>query len=249
MRRTLLALPLLVLTLAAPAGAPAQDAPPPLRASLAACASGPTAEERFAIVTASMPALPGTKRMAMRFDLQVRAEGSTRWTYLRAKGFGRWQRSDPGRTGFVYTKRVERLGQAVAYRAVVRFRWYGSGGRQQRTRIRRSPTCRQPDQRPDLLVEALTIAPGADPSSSRYVVTVLNSGRTAAGAFDVGLTGIGRDLVRQVPGLPAGERATVELTGPRCPAGAAALVQLDVRGTVDESDERDNRFSRACTGR
>jgi CARDB len=234
---------LLLLVPAAPAVA--QDEPPPLAATLAACQSGSTAEERFAVFTGSMPAMRGTRRMAMRFDLTTRPTGARVWTPVRARGFGRWQRSDPGRAGFVYTKRVERLAQAAWYRVTVRFRWFGASG-VQRTTVRRTPACRQPDQRPDLQVESFAVAPGPDADSRRYVVGVRNAGRTAAGPFEVGLAGLARDAVRSVPALPAGERATVELVAPRCTDGEVVQVRLDPRGAVEESDERDNAFRWVC---
>jgi hypothetical protein len=247
MRRTLL-LVFLALGLALPgsaAGESLQGDRPPLAASLAACASGATADERFAVFTGSMPALRGTQRMAMRFTLLVRTAGSERWETVRARGFGRWERSDPGRAGFVYTKRVERLTQGRSYRVVVRYRWYGARGLQ-RSRLRRTPVCRQPDQRADLQVESVAVADGPEAGTYRYVLSVRNAGRTAAGAFDVGAAGLDRDVVRRVAALPAGERATVELVGPSCAEGDPVSFQVDVRDAVDESDERDNRFRWRC---
>ena len=256
MRRTFVFLFLLALAVAVPAVAqdapPAQPAagesPPPLKASLAACSVGASPDQRFAIFTGSMPAYRGTRRMAMKFNLYIRPTGADEWLAVRARGLGRWQRSEPGREGFVYTKRVERLLQGNEYRVAVRFRWYQAPGLRRRDRVRRTPVCRQPDQRPNLKVESLRIRPGADADSRRYVVTVINAGETAAGAFDVGLVTT-RDDVRSVPGLPAGERATVEVAAPACPMGDRVAARVDIRGVVDESSERDNRFIALCDGR
>lgn len=255
MRRTLAALFLLALVATVPAFA--QDAqptpgdpspaPPPLKATLAACSIGATADQRFAVFTGSMPAYRGTKRMAMKFDLFIRPLGAAEWLPVKGKGLSRWQRSAPGRDGFVYTKRVERLLQGNDYRVAVRFRWYQSSGPKRRDRVRRTPVCRQPDQRPNLKIEALRIEPGADSASRKYVLTVVNTGRTAAEAFDVALVTT-RDDVRSVPGLPAGERATVEIAAPSCPAGERVTAHADVRGAVAESSERDNRFIASCDG-
>jgi hypothetical protein len=119
MRRTFVVV--LLLLVIAPAHVRAQERPP-LRASLAACESGPQAGQRFAVFTASMPALAGTRQMSMRFDLMERRDGARRrWRRLTAPAFGRWDRSkEPGAAGFIYTKRVERLSQAAEYRATVR---------------------------------------------------------------------------------------------------------------------------------
>src|SRR5690606_36748050 len=144
----------LLLVFPAAAGAFAADERPRPRVALAACSTGATDDERFGVFTASMPALRGTVRTAMRFPLRERTPGS-RWTRVRAAGFGRWERSDPGRAGFVYTKRVERMRRVADYRVVVRFRWEQADGTRRR-RVRRSPVCRQPDPRPDLELASVT---------------------------------------------------------------------------------------------
>jgi hypothetical protein len=248
MRRTLLLLLVIALALPGAAGAGSLQAGerPPLAATLDACAAGATPDERFAVFTGSMPALRGTTRMAMRFTLLLRSRSAGDWEVVRAKGFGRWERSDPGRAGFVYSKRVERLLQGRTYRVVVRYRWYGSSGALQRTRIRRTPVCRVPDQRPDLEVDSVAVADGPEPGTYRYVLGVRNAGRSAAGPFAVGAAGLERDVVRPVAGVPAGDRTSVELVGPSCSEGDAVTFRLDVRGSVDESDERDNGFRWRC---
>jgi hypothetical protein len=245
MRRTLAAL-LLLGFVAVPAAAQ-DDERPPLKASLAACSTGGTEDQRFAVFTGSMPAYRGTRRMAMRFDLFLRPDGERAWLPVKGRGLSRWQRSSPGREGFVYTKRVERLLPGNDYRVAVRFRWSQSGA-PRRDRVRRTPVCEQPDQRPNLRIEAVTIQPGADAASRRYVVTVRNAGPSPAGAFNVGLTTT-QDDVRRVAGLPAGERATIEVPAPACPYGERVTARADVGDVVDESDEGDNRFIAACDGR
>lgn len=250
MRRTPFVFLILLLSLSLSVPARAQEEPPPLRAALAACESGPEADARFAVFTASMPARPGTRRMWMRFDLEERRIGAKRWQRLRAPAFGRWDRSkEIGASGFIYTKRVERLKEAARYRAVVRFRWLDAQGRIQRQTRRTTPVCEQPSQRANLVIEAVSIGPGPDAASSRYVVTVANSGLTPAGAFTLGVATEERELLRDVPGLAAGGRTTVEVVGPRCGDGSPVDVTLDVKGVVEESSERDNASMTACTGR
>jgi hypothetical protein len=251
MRRTLLA-PLLLwlLVAAAPTHVGAQatppPVPPPLKASLAACESGVTAAERFAVFTGSMPALAGTERMWMRFDLMTRATGAKRWRRVKAPAFSRWDRSAPSRAGFVYTKRVERLEQEASYRAVVRFRWLARRGRVQRERVLRTKACLQPSQRPNLRVVSFAIAPGPDAGHARYVVTLVNAGPVAAGAFAVAISGLSEVLVQPVPGLAPAERTTLEIRGPACQSGAHVTATLDAQGDVRESDEDDNRSVRGC---
>jgi hypothetical protein len=246
MRRALFAF--LVVCLVPAASAAGQ--PPALRASLAACESGATPAQRFAVFTGSMPALAGTRRMWMRFDLLEKRRGAKRWHRLKAPAFGHWDRSKvSGASGFIYTKRVERLKEDARYRAVVRFRWIDAKGHVQRERRRVTRSCTQPSQRPNLVVESVAIAPSPDPQAFRYIISVANDGPTAAGAFSLGLRIDGPVLAREVPGIAAGGRTTVEITAPRCREGADIAVTLDIARVVREASERDNAAIWPCGGR
>src|SRR5215212_3359255 len=130
--------------LAAPAQAPppaAAPAPPSLGATLASCVRSPDAAQRSASFTASMPALPGTRRMLLRFDLFQRVAAGEGFTPVRVPRWGVWQRSRTGVAGFVFTKHVNGLQAPGDYRAVVRFRWLDARGRVQRTTLRRTRVC------------------------------------------------------------------------------------------------------------
>ena len=102
------AAPLIVLAaLALPAAAQAQA--PPLRAKLAACQSGPPATARTATFVGSMPAIAGTKRMWMRFDLFARVAAGERPSppsRRRSSACGRSRRPGASSSGFVFTQRV-----------------------------------------------------------------------------------------------------------------------------------------------
>jgi hypothetical protein len=249
MRRAPFVVAALLLALCPASPAAAQERPP-LRASLAACESGAGPAARFAVFTGSMPALAGTQRMSMRFDLMERPDRARRWRRVRAPAFGRWDRSRvAGAAGFIYTKRVERLKEGARYRAVVRFRWLDRRGRVQRSARRTTAVCSQPFQRPNLAVEAVAIAPGPDAATYRYLVTVVNGGRTAASPSRLGLVTDAGDAVREVPALPPGGRTTVELVQRRCTEGSRLQVTLDLDRAVGESDEGDNASSWPCTGR
>lgn len=239
MRRTPLVLALLAgLALAVPASG---QAPPRLSAKLAACETGQDPGQRFAVFTGSMPALRGTHRMAMRFDLEARSSDAS-LQRVAAPKLGRWNRSKPGVAGFVYTKRVNRLEQARWYRAIVRFRWYDARGRVQRTARRVTQFCHQPDPRANLRLESLRAAP-----SGSYLVTVLNAGLSAAPESTVAVEPRpGIELQRGVPPLAPGERTTVVVEGERCEPRSLVVVQLDRHGTVDESREDDNRVQVRC---
>jgi hypothetical protein len=241
-------------TLACVAAAPLAAAPaahaqerPPLQARLMSCTTGATASARTAAFTASMPARTGTRRMWIRFELLQRTPGDAEFAPVALPAWGRWERSQPARAGFIYTKRVRGLRAPGAYRARVRFRWYDAHGRIQRELVRLTRTCRQPDPRPDLRAGALASAPGLGPASTTYLLTVKNPGRGAAGPFDVVLSagGMPQPPVR-VAGLAAGESRVVSVPGPTCTAGTTLRFVLDAGGAVAESDEADDVVDRAC---
>jgi hypothetical protein len=233
-----------VLALAAPAVAGAQA--PPLRAKVSACSSGPLPTDRAAAFTGSMPAIKGVKRMWMRFDVLARtAKG---YAALKAPGLGVWQKSAPGRAaGFVFTQRVQALPAPGAFKAVVRFRWYGKGNKLLRSATRETPICKQPDQRADLEVGDLAAVLGPAPGQATYTLVVRNDGRGAAGPFDVLLSGAGPDQPPQrVQGLAAGASTTLVFAAPRCVPGSTLRVTVDARGEIPEALETDDAAERTC---
>src|SRR5919197_5522231 len=241
------ALLIAVLALAAPGAAHAQA--PPLRAKLTACLSGPEATDRAVTFTGSMPAIKGTKRMWMRFDLQQRIPPAVRFNGLTVPGLGVWQKSAPGRSsGFVFNQRVQALAAPGAYRAIVRFRWYGKGGTLLRSAKRTTPICTQPDQRPNLVADDLDAARGPEPGQATYFLLVRNDGRTAAAPFDVGLNVGGADqpVQRLAAGLAAGAEQTVTFVAPLCAPRSTLRFTLDAGGEVAESAEADDVVERPC---
>jgi hypothetical protein len=236
-----------LLALAAPAAAHAQA--PPLRAKVTSCQTGPAATDRVASFTGSMPRIKGTKRMWMRFDLQVRIPPAPSYKTIKVPGLGVWQKSATGKTssGFVFNQRVQALGAPGAYRVTVRFRWYGRSDRLLRSTSRHSGTCTQPDQRPDLRAGDLGGVAGPVAGQATYYLGVANEGRTAAGAFDVGFTVAGAEQPDQrVDGLAPGADQTLTFVGPRCAPGTTLRFVLDARDEVDESVESDDVVDRPC---
>jgi hypothetical protein len=230
---------------AAPAAGAQQR--PPLQARLVSCTTGATPGARTATFTARMPALAATARMWMRFELLQRVAGETTFARVRLPEWGVWERADPGRSAFIFTKKVRALRAPGAYRARVRFRWYDADGRIQRRAVRVTRTCRQPDPRPDISAGALTLAPGLGPEGATYLLTVTNAGRGAAGPFDVVLTAAGMPQPPvHVEGLAPGESRVLSLPGPRCAAGQTLRFVLDAGGAVKESDEADDVVDRDC---
>jgi hypothetical protein len=233
-----------IALLAAPAVASAQA--PPLRAKVTACSSGPLATDRVAAFTGSMPAIKGVSRMWMRFDVLAR-KGSA-FVPLKVPGLGVWQKSAPGHpVGFVFTQRVQALAAPGSYKAVVRFRWYGKGGKLLRGASRETPLCKQPDLRPDLQAGALGATLGPAPGQATYTLDVRNVGRGVAGPFDVLLSGAGPDQPTQrVTGLQPGASVTLIFAAPRCAPGSTLRVTVDARGEVPEATEGDDTVERTC---
>jgi hypothetical protein len=75
-----------------------------------------------------MRAVPGTARMAMRFQVLMRVEGQKKPVHVNGPGLTAWRTSRVGVGRFVYTQTVNGLKPGGAYRAVVDFRWYDATG-------------------------------------------------------------------------------------------------------------------------
>jgi hypothetical protein len=233
----------ILLTIAALTGGTVAFAQaPPLSARLATCQAGPDAADRYAVFTASMPRIEGAAAMAMRFDLFERLPGE-QFLPVSLPHWGVWEKtSKKGVPGFIFTKRVQELAAPAWFRAVVSFRWYDAKNRLIDKARRTSPTCRQPDQRPDLHVKRVVFPTGKGPTK----VIVRNRGLGDGGAFAV--NGKRGDLVKgtTVAGLPAGEQVTVGLPLGRCTPGEPVTVALDPAGQVDEAVEADDKATVSC---
>jgi hypothetical protein len=217
----------------------------PLKAKLTDCHTGPLLTDRFAVFVGQMPALQRTRRMWMRFDLFQRT-ASGLWQAVAVPKFGTWQKSRPGKPGFIYEKRVDQLQAPAAYRAQVRFRWYDAHGKLQRQARRTTRTCEEPDPRPDLAVGKVT-ATAAAAGRLRYVIRVRNDGRSDVGPFDTVLSVDGAaQPPATVAGLPAGGATNVAVVAPKCAPGSRIQIALDPAGTIDEARETNNAVSRAC---
>jgi hypothetical protein len=212
----------------------------PAHAVMLSCERG---EEPAAEFEARMSAVPGTARMQMRVTLQVSTPARPDYRRVAAPSFGVWTTSDPGTTRYVYTRRVEDLVGPARYRVHVRFRWLDAAGDVIARTRRTSRACRQPDLRPNLTVEDLTVERTDDPQTRRYVALVANTGRSAAGPFDVA---VADNAAVTVPSLLPGRERTVEIVGPACDPGATVTAAADPAHAVDERSETDNEFVLVC---
>jgi hypothetical protein len=245
MRRALILAALLLTT--APAGADAARAaapatPPKLGATLQSCTTSPLPVERIAAFVGSMPARAHATRMRMRFDLERRRPGERHWHRIKAPGFGVWERADPKVAGFVFTKRVTSLPVPASYRALVRFAWLNARGATMERAHARTPSCRQPDLRPNLVPGALTAVLDAQPGLAVYTLVVRNTGRSLAGPSSVR---VGTAAV-EVAAIEAGGERAVPVVALACVPLAPVVVRVDADRRIEESEERGNGARREC---
>jgi CARDB len=213
------------------------------------CESALDPAARSATFEGRMRVRKGARKMQMRFTLQTRTAEDPTWRKLPASGFGKWLTSDPGVGRYVYTKHIVALEAPASYRAQVRFRWLDADGDRVASARSTSAVCRQTDERPNLRPLGVQARGGADADHARYLVPVVNRGRSLAGPFEVVVSVEGTTLTpAQVPELAPGERALVELQGPPCRDGQMLTVDVDPTGTVDERAEGDNQLSAPCPG-
>lgn len=238
------------LALPAGAGAVLSGDPPgsdDARLRLVSCLTGLDPMGPSLTVDSVMRARRGGDRMAMRFELWQRAPGALRFRRLRGPGLDTWKAATPGVQRFRFRKPIQNLPAPALYVVKVRYRWADASGHTVSTASRATRPCAQPDVRADLRVVSV------DPPTRRatgdwaYPVVVRNAGRAASRDFDaILMVGDAAQPPRSVAGLAPGERRRVELSGPRCPAGTVASVQLDPDDRIDESDDRNNVRSLAC---
>jgi CARDB len=229
----------------ASAQSPAPAAGLPLAAKLQDCHTGATPEQRYAVFVGQMPAIAGTKRMAMRFDLYQRTAGPV-FRHLAVPKFGIWQKSLANQSGFVFQKRVDQLVAPANYRTQISFRWYGAHNKVIRTVTRTTLVCKQPDPRPNLKVGKVKGTRGPK-ATVNYDITVHNAGLGDAGPFGVLLTVNGTSQPEQtVSGLAPGAATDVIINAIPCTPGSAITIQLDPANQVAEANEADNAITRPC---
>jgi len=109
------------------------------------CVRARNALSREIAITAVMRPLPGTLRMALRFQLERRVDGGRRYQRVPGHDLDRWLRPDPPSLGrepgdvWRLAKPVVDLPAPASYRLRVAFRWQLAGRREER--VLYSPTC------------------------------------------------------------------------------------------------------------
>jgi hypothetical protein len=231
-------------SLLATAGPAAADRPT-LSARVTSCTAGVAPADRAAAFTGAMPTATGARSMQMRFVLLQRRGTYGPFKALVVPDWGVWEQSDPGRSGFIFTQRIDSLLAPAGYKAAIYFRWLDRKGRVLRMVRRITPACEQPDLRPDLVFAALDATAAKD--GAVYTVAVANDGRSTAAPFTVTLTfdGAVQGTVALGP-VDAGERVQGTVAAPACAPGSSVTITVDAGRAVDESDEKTNVVTRPC---
>lgn len=233
---------------------------PPAKAKLRAnlCQRSLDPGQRMVSVTAVMRPVAGTRSMQLRFDLLTRTSGSPVFTAVHGGDLGTWiSPSEPtlGRRAhdvWVLHHPVADLPAPAAYRFQVSFRWIGAHKRVLGTIVRNGHRCYEPELRPDLQVQGVTVTPNAKGTKDRYDATIENGGLTAAGPFIVDFTyqdpDTGTPVVvpANVPGLGRHQSVVLHFVGPLCKPTAPPTIQVDPAGQVTDYNTANNDYQVVC---
>ncbi len=212
---------------------------------------------RAVSITGVMRPVRGTKRMQLQFALLRKARGSASYASVSGGDLGTWiSPANPTlgqRPGDVWKlqKPIVGLVAPAAYRFRVRFRWLGAHGRLLGTAVRLSAVCWQPELRPDLLVQSISVESAPNrPNADRYVAVIRNAGASATGPFEVLFTPGGALPVKTalVTDLAAHSRVVETFLGPVCSNSAATTVTVDPEDKVDDFNRSNNSLSAVCPG-
>jgi hypothetical protein len=208
------------------------------------CQVGKTPETRLATFQGRMRAIKGTARMAMRFELVAETPAAASPQVVDAPALSPWRRSRSGVSEFTYSQTIKGLAPGVTYRSIVSYRWYDAKGRVIERAERRSGTCVQRGDLPNLVLASVKSARGEVPGTGVYTVSVGNTGQGDVGKFTVSLIADGAHIdTRTIDGLKSGEFTTVRFTGPYC--GRLRAV-VDRGHDVPETVEDDNELKARC---
>jgi hypothetical protein len=201
-----------------------------------------------------MRPIPGTERLAVRFQLLRRQDGAA--SLVRGGDLGTWISPADATLGrraadvWQLTKSVADLAAPADYRFRVSFRWLGRHGRILGRAMRLTAECHQPELRPDLLVKSIAVTP--DPASSTvddYVATIQNDGASPTGPFQVEFAP-GSGLAPKLRSLKSlGPHASIRVLfrGPVCNSANPPMVTADPAGQVDDRDPSNNSLTATCT--
>jgi hypothetical protein len=202
-----------------------------------------------------MRPVPGTRKLEARWVLLSRPTTGGTFTVVPGTGLGTWvsptNRTLGQRSGDVWKlhKSVSDLSAPAVYKLRGTFRWLGTGGRVLATMKRSTHKCAQPELRPDLLVRSIAVQPiPRRPAFNRYVATIANAGKSAAGPFEVQFSPGGglSDTIRSETGLAAHHQLQETFVGPACTTTSPVTVTVDPTGAVDDFNRSNNQLTAVC---
>jgi hypothetical protein len=246
-----------LVALVAGSGAVALAAAVPPRARLTSfvCQTALDPAERAISVTAVMRPLPGTGKMAMRFQLLKRTKRFSRPVALTGSDLNSWLTpknptlgSRPGDRWVVKHPVVDLAGPDF-YRFKVAFRWSDSSGKVIGTAVRTTRLCFEPERRADLEVLGIQVAALAgDPGFDSYHAVIRNTGKTASGPFQVQFSdGVPADtMTKTVPQVPPHHQRVAYFKAPACSASAPATITADPDHLVDVSSRTNSSMMTTC---
>jgi len=223
----------------------------------AVCQTARDPANRGLSITAVMRPLPHTTRMAIRFQLLVRKRRGARQQVVQYGDLGTWiypkDKTLGQRPGdrFQVIKPVAQLPFAPAfYRFKVSFRWTGAHNRVLGTTQRYSPTCFEPELRPDLEVSAIHVATEPKhPKRDIYSAVIRNTGASSSGQpVEVQFADGGATKTRTVAALGSHSKKVVSFVGPVCAAQAPPTVTVDPSGLIDDYNRTNNSLVATCPG-
>lgn len=219
-----------------------------------ACVTAMDPPARAISITATMRPMTGTTKMQLKFDLTSRANNARSFTRVRGGDLSTWVTPKDPTLGahpddvWNLIKQVVDLKAPATYRFKVSFRWIGAHGKVLATAIKTSPTCYQPELRPDLQVRTITVAAIAGrPNVDEYVALIRNNGATATGPFEVQFTDGSVQKTHSVADLDPHASVKQHFVGPSCTSGTAN-VTADPGNQVDDLNRANNSLNVTCSG-
>jgi hypothetical protein len=244
---------LAVLALVGCTVAGASAAPPRAQLRNLICQRALDPPARAVSITAVMRPVSGTEKLEMKFELLSRVPGSVAPTQLSGTGLGTWIAPEKASLGqrpgdvWIVHHPVADLTAPAGYHFRVSFRWLGSHGRVLGTATRSSRACRQPELRPDLLVQSFTVQPVAGhPKIDVYVAKIRNGGATAAGPFDVEFTDATKAKSITIKRLGRHTTRKLQFIGLACGSTAPPSLTLDPQDQVDDFNRANNTATAVC---
>jgi len=239
------------------AGSAAQPIPPRAHLRGFVCQRAVDPLHRLISVDAVMRPLAGTRKMELAFDLLMRTKRTAPWTLVPGGGLPMQTAGGNPPLGqhpadvWSVIDTDKRLPAPADYRYRVTFRWVVRNHSAPETKTLYSPRCFEPELRPDLLVDSITVdsVPGK-PNEARYTALIRNRGATAAGPFEIefapGPASGAPPRSRTVNGLAAHSFRSESFIGPACTTGAAPTVSVDPNGRIDDYDRANNSLTATC---